>query len=66
MSKVTTTDNDAMLNAMRHNLNCGFHLEQVESTPIPPKPKRKPGLDYYDNQGAKSSRIALTMALHGR
>jgi len=66
MSKVRTTSNDALLRAMRANINCGYHLEQVDSTPMPAKPNRKPNLDYYDNLGRSHMRKALTMAVHGR
>ena len=66
MSKVQTTSNDALLRAMRANINCGYHLEQVDTTPMPAKPRRKPNLDYYDNAGRSNMRRALTMAVHGR
>ena len=66
MSKVQTTSNDALLRAMRANINCGYHLEQVDTTPMPTPPRRKPNLDYYDNVGRSNMPRALTMAVHGR
>ena len=66
MSKAQTTNNDALLNAMRRNVNCNYHHDQVDTTPMPEKPRRKPSLDYYDNVGRGHMRKALTMAVHGR
>ncbi len=64
--KVRVSVNDPSLRAMRSNINYGYYLEQVDSTPEPPKSKRKPSLDYYDNVGGYSaSRRAFTMQLHG-
>jgi hypothetical protein len=64
--KVRVSTHDPLLIAMRSNIDCGYHLEQIDSTPEPPKPKRKPSLDYYDNIGGYSaSRRAFTMQLHG-